>query len=117
MLKSTDPQGLNDAAFQLINAGQYAKALPFAQKAMKLAKRGTLTKGYATFNTGYALLNLGRCAQAVPYFRKALGEEPRKNAGDITPRIQAAQTCARGGSSGQGQSQSSGGDQGSSQGP
>ncbi len=116
MLKSTDAQGLNDAAFQLINAGQYAKALVFAERAIKYARHDKTTRGYATFNTGYALLNLGRCAEAVPYFKKALKIEPPKNADDITPRIQAAQTCARGGASGQGQSQSSGGQQASSQG-
>src|SRR5205814_639186 len=65
LLKSKDGRTLNDAAFALINAGEYDRALPFARKAMRDAKIGTLTRGYATFNVGYALLNLGRDRKSV----------------------------------------------------
>jgi tetratricopeptide (TPR) repeat protein len=116
MMKSTDGRGLNDAAYQEIHAGQYAAALPLAERAIEYSKRGSLTKGYATFNTGFALFKLGRCAEAARYFKSALKLEPAKNAGDITPRIQAAEACARGGASGQEQSQSSGARSGSSTG-
>src|SRR5437763_488532 len=53
LLKSQDGRTLNDAAFALINAGEYDRALPFARKAMRDAQRGTLTRGYATFNGGH----------------------------------------------------------------
>ncbi len=108
LLRSTDARTLNDTAYALINGGQYLRALPFAEKAMRRAAHGTRTLGYATFNTGYALLNLGRCAQALPYLRRSLTLEPKANAVDIQPRISSAQQCARGGASGPGQSQSSG---------
>ena len=116
LYKSKDAETLNDAAFAYINAGEYAKALPFARKAMSRAGHSTKTLGYATFNTGYALLNLGRCAQALPYLRSSLKLEPKANAIDIDPRITAAERCARGGASGPGQSRSSDGRTGSSQG-
>ncbi len=116
LYESKDAETLNDAAFAYIDAGEYARALPFAKKAMNLAKHGTKTLGYATFNTGYALYNLGRCARALPYLRSSLKLEPPANAIDIDPRITAAERCARGGASEPGQSHSSGAQTGSSQG-
>ncbi|HEX4521496.1 MAG TPA: serine/threonine-protein kinase [Gaiellaceae bacterium] len=117
LFKSKDPKTLNGAAFALIDAGEYATALPFAEKAMHQAKRGTKTLGYATFNTGYALYHLGQCTQALTYLRSSLKLEPKANAGDIQPWITAAQNCAQGGASSQVQSHSSGAQPGSSQGP
>jgi tRNA A-37 threonylcarbamoyl transferase component Bud32/tetratricopeptide (TPR) repeat protein len=114
LLRSTDARTLNDTAYALINGGQYLRALPFAQKAVRRAARGTPTLGYATFNTGYALLNLGRCAEALPYLRRSLTLEPKANAGFIQPRITLARQCARGGASGPAQSRSSGVQSGSS---
>jgi Protein kinase domain len=114
LLKSTDPLTLNGAAFALITAGQYARALPFARKAMRRAKRGTKTLGYATFNTGYALLNLGECRAALPYLRRSRTLEPKSNRQYIDPRITQAETCAQGGASGPAQSRSSGAQQDSS---
>ena len=107
-LKSKDGRTLNDAAFALINAGEYARALPFARKAMRNAKRGTLTRGYATFNLGYALLNLGRCVEALPYLNRSLKLQPAANRVYIQERITLAKQCAQGGASGPGQSRSSG---------
>jgi len=99
LLKSTDGRTLNDAAFALITAGEYARALPFAHRAMHYAKVGTTTRGYATFNVGYALLNLGRCAEALPYLRRSLHIEPPQNRVYIQERITTAQSCVRGGAS------------------
>jgi serine/threonine-protein kinase len=112
LMKSKDGRTLNDAAFALINAGEYARALPFARKAMHDAHG--LTKGYATFNVGYALLNLGECREALPYLRKSLNLQPPANRPYIQDRITTAQSCARGGASSPPQSRSSGGASGSS---
>src|SRR5437763_15410753 len=117
LLKSKDGRTLNDAAFALINAGEYDRALPFARKAMRDAKRGTLTRGYATFNVGYALLNLGRCGEALPFLRRALPLQPVENRVYIQERITAAQHCARGGASGPPQFRSSGAGPGPSRAP
>jgi tetratricopeptide (TPR) repeat protein len=107
LLKSTDGRTLNDAAFALITADEYQRALPFARKAMKDAKKGTLTRGYATFNVGYALYKLGECRQGLPYLRKALHLQPPRNGVYIRERITAAQNCAQGRASGPPQSPSS----------
>jgi len=117
LLKSKDGRTLNDAAFALINAGEYDRALPFARKAMRDAKIGTLTRGYATFNVGYALLNLGRCGEALPFLRRALRIQPVENRVYIQERITAAQHCAQGGASGPPQFRSSGAGSGPSRAP
>jgi predicted Ser/Thr protein kinase len=108
LLKSKDGRTLNDAAFALITAGEYDRALPFARKAMRDARVGTLTRGYATFNVGYALLNLGQCREALPYLRRSLRIQPTENGVYIQDRISAAQRCAQGGASAPPQSHSSG---------
>ena len=117
LLKSKDGRTLNDAAFALINAGEYDRALPFARKAMRDAKIGTLTRGYATFNVGYALLNLGRCGEALPFLRRALRIQPVENRVYIPERITAAQHCAQGGASGPPPFRSSGAGSGPSRAP
>jgi tetratricopeptide (TPR) repeat protein len=108
LLKSKDGRTLNDAAFALITAGEYDRALPFARKAMRQAKVGTLTRGYATFNVGYALLNLGKCREALPFLRHALRIQPADNHVYIQERITAAQRCVQGGASAPPQFHSSG---------
>src|SRR5204863_1911137 len=45
LLQSTDGRTLNDAAYYLINAGEYARALPFAEKALRHIPKGTPTRG------------------------------------------------------------------------
>jgi serine/threonine-protein kinase len=106
LIKSNDPRTLNDTAFYLLGAKQYARALPFARKAMRLADPATPTLGYATFNTGWALYELGRCKQALPVLNRALRLEP-SSSGDIEPWIKLARQCAQGGASGPAQSRSS----------
>jgi predicted Ser/Thr protein kinase len=108
LLKSKDGRTLNDAAFALITAGEYDRALPFARKAMRDAKAGTLTRGYATFNVGYALLNLAKCREALPFLRRALRIQPQQNRVYIQERITTAQRCVQGGASAPPQLRSSG---------
>jgi hypothetical protein len=100
VLKSTDGRTLNDAAFYLINAREYARAIPFAKRAVRFTARGSVTRGYATFNLGLSLLKVGRCADALPLLNRALRTEAPEQRPFIRPRIKQAQTCLRGGASG-----------------
>jgi len=86
---------LNDAAFYLLTAKQYARALPLAQEAMLTSPRTSTTYGYATFNYGWALLELGRCADALPVLRRALRLEAPAQRHLIRPRITQAEACSR----------------------
>jgi tRNA A-37 threonylcarbamoyl transferase component Bud32/tetratricopeptide (TPR) repeat protein len=101
LLRSRDGRTLNDAAYALIKVGEYARALPFARKAMKMAAVGSLTRGYATFNLGYALLELGRCREALPRLQRALAIEAKAQRRYIRPQIKQAQLCVQRGASAQ----------------
>ena len=107
LLRSEDGRTLNDVAFALIGAHDYARAVPFARKAVRKAQEGTLTHAYATFNLGLALLRLGRCDESLPLLRHALELEPADLKAFIRPKIKRAQRCARGGAAGPAQSASS----------
>jgi predicted Ser/Thr protein kinase len=96
LLQSQDGRTLNDAAFALINAHEYARALPLARKAAQVAVKGTPTRGYATFNYGFALLHLGRCRASLPPLELALKIEARSQRRFILPEITRARACARG---------------------
>ena len=100
LLTSNDGRTLNDAAFALIGAKQYARAVPFARKAVRKAAVGSVTRGYATFNLGLALLKLGRCGEALPDLRKALAIEAPEQAPFIRRRIKQAKRCVQRGASG-----------------
>jgi hypothetical protein len=116
MLQSTDGRTLNDSAFAFIQANQYARAIPFAKKAVRYTKKGSVTRGYATFNLGLALFKVGRCDEALPYLKRAFRLEAPFRRGDITPWIAQAKACVQGGASGPGHGQSSAGTQAASQG-
>jgi serine/threonine protein kinase len=96
LLRSKDGRTLNDAAFALINAHEYTRALPLARKAARVAKKGTVTRGYATFNYGFALLHLGRCRESLAPLQLALRIETKSQARFISPEIKRARACARG---------------------
>jgi hypothetical protein len=96
LLQSQDGRTLNDAAFALINAHEYARALPLARKAAQVAVKGTPTRGYATFNYGFALLHLGRCRASLPQLELALKIEAHSQRRFIVPEIRRARACARG---------------------
>jgi hypothetical protein len=100
LLRSNDGRTLNDVAFALIGAHAYNRALPFARKAVQKSTEGTLTKGYATFNLGLVLLELGRCAESLPYLRRALEIEPKPLRPYIRPRITQAERCVQRAASG-----------------
>jgi tRNA A-37 threonylcarbamoyl transferase component Bud32 len=100
VLKSTDGRTLNDAAFYLISAEEYARAVPFARRAMRYTALGSVTRGYVTFNLGLSLLKVGQCKEALPLLRRALEIEAPEQRPFIRPRIKQAQACLRGGASG-----------------
>ncbi len=96
LLRSDDGRTLNDVAYALINAHRYARAVPFARKAVKRTATGTVTRGYATFNLGYALLESGKCAEGLTYLRRALKIEPKPLRKYIRPQIKNAERCVQG---------------------
>jgi serine/threonine protein kinase len=96
LLQSNDGRTLNDAAFALIQAHEYERALPLAQKAARVAERGTLTRGYAIFNYGFTLLHLGKCKASLGPLKLALRIESKSQARYIRPQITQAQACVRG---------------------
>ena len=96
LLQSNDGRTLNDAAFALIQAHDYQRALPLARKAAHVSDKGTLTRGYATFNYGFTLLHLGRCKESLAPLELALRIESKSQARYIRPQITQAQACARG---------------------
>jgi serine/threonine-protein kinase len=100
VLKSTDGRTLNDAAFFLITAKEYARAIPFARRAVEYANKRTVTYGYATFNYGLALLKVGQCKEALPLLRHALKIEAPSQAHFIRPVITQAKACSQPGASG-----------------
>jgi hypothetical protein len=104
LLQSKDARTLNDAAYWLIRGGQYDRAVPFAQKAVRYVSRDDVVRGYATFNLGLALLKTGRCREALPYLQKALKIEAPEQRPFIRPRIKQAKTCVRRGAAAQAQS-------------
>ena len=89
-----DGHTLNDNGFALQQQGNYAAALPLLQQAVqRLAGTGPSDpyEGYANYNLGYTLFKLGRCAEAVPYLKRAEKLEPDRS----EPRAvrQQAQHC------------------------
>jgi serine/threonine protein kinase len=109
LIKSKDGRTLNDVAFYLLKARQWERALPFARKAVRRAKPGSLTRAYATFNLGYALYEVGRCNESLGPLRSALKLEPTWEAPYIRPWIKAAERCVQRGGSLPEPSHSSGG--------
>jgi hypothetical protein len=99
LLQSEDGRTLNDAAFALIKAHQYERALPFARKAARTAEKGSVTRGYATFNLGFTLLQLGRCQESLAPLQLALRIEAKAQRKFIRPQIKRALACAQGGAS------------------
>jgi serine/threonine protein kinase len=102
LLKSEDGRTLNDAAFALMKAHAYVRALPFARKAVRTAPKGSVTRGYATFNLGYTLLQLGRCQESLAPLERALEIEAKPLRKYIRPQIKRARACAQGAASGPG---------------
>ena len=102
LLKSEDGRTLNDAAFALMKVKAYARALPFARKAVRMTAKGSVTRGYATYNLGDTLLELGRCQESLALLDRALKIEAKPLRKYIRPQIRRARACAQGAASGPG---------------
>jgi tetratricopeptide (TPR) repeat protein len=62
---------LTDQATALMRSGNYAAALPLAQRALAtLDGTGETYEGYANYNVGKSLAELGRCDEAIPYLER-----------------------------------------------
>ena len=73
---------LNDRGYSYIGQHNWAAAIPLLQQAVrKLAGAGPSDpyEAYANYNLGYALYRSGRCAEAVPYLRRADRLEPDRS--------------------------------------
>ncbi|HEX2506168.1 MAG TPA: serine/threonine-protein kinase, partial [Gaiellaceae bacterium] len=58
---------LTDEATGLMNAGDYASALPLARRAYKsLRGSGDIYEAYAAYNTGKSYIELGNCQKGLP---------------------------------------------------
>jgi len=84
-------RALTDQATGLMNAGNYAGALPIALQALKLVQgSGDVYEGYANYDVGKSLAELGKCDEALPYLERReqlLGAHP-----DVTA---AKKKCGR----------------------
>jgi serine/threonine-protein kinase len=57
-----------DSSTYMIRAGNYAGALPVAQRALaELKGTGDIYEAYANYNIGTSLIHLGRCSEGIPY--------------------------------------------------
>ncbi len=93
LLRSNDGETLNNIAFALIGEHEYARALPFARRAMQKAQPRSAIRTYAVFNTGRTLLELDRCRESLPFLRKALTLEPDNLRGYVQSAIKQAESC------------------------
>ena len=94
---SKDGRTLNDAAFYLIKAGEYARAIPFARKALRktgASEARSTTSATRRSTSGIALLKLGRCGEALPCCERSLKLESAARRRTSEPRITQAKACA-----------------------
>jgi predicted Ser/Thr protein kinase len=63
-----EARALNDQATGLMREGNYAEALPLAQRALaSLEGSGDIYEAFANYNVGRSLIELGRCEEGLPY--------------------------------------------------
>jgi eukaryotic-like serine/threonine-protein kinase len=73
---------LNDRGYSYIGQHNWAAAIPLLQQAVRKlagAEPSDPYEAYANYNLGYALYRSGRCAEAVPYLRRADRLEPDRS--------------------------------------
>jgi tRNA A-37 threonylcarbamoyl transferase component Bud32 len=77
----TGAHALNDSGYAKMRGGDYAGALPVLQQAVQQLRGAGPSdpyEAYANYNLGYTLLHLDRCAEAIPYLRRAQQLEPQR---------------------------------------
>jgi tRNA A-37 threonylcarbamoyl transferase component Bud32 len=84
---------LNAQAYQLIQRGDFAGALPLLQQAVQALQGQTanINSGYANYNLGVTLIRLGRCADALPYLEAARQLEPDRH--EVDKALKIARRC------------------------
>jgi tetratricopeptide (TPR) repeat protein len=84
---------LNDAGFALLRAGNYDRALPLLERAVKrLAGSGSLTDAYALYNLSATRFALGRCDGVLAMLAQSQKLQGRKPAIDSL-RARAERRC------------------------
>ena len=88
---------LNAQAYELMQQGNYAGALPLLQQAVQdlQGQTGDINNGYANYNLGITLIRLGRCDEAVQYLETAKRLEPDRHEVEQAQKI--AHKCNGGG--------------------
>jgi eukaryotic-like serine/threonine-protein kinase len=84
---------LNAQAYELMQRGDYAGALPLLQQAVQAlqGQNGDVNNGYANYNLGVTLIRLGRCSEAIPYLETAKQLEPGRH--EVHDALKIAQHC------------------------
>jgi serine/threonine-protein kinase len=89
---SGSPSTLNDAGYKLYRGGDYAKSVPYFQKAVEgCGQSGELTCQYALYNLGSALHRSGKSAEGIPFLQQRLERFP-DNQPDVV-RAELAAAC------------------------
>jgi eukaryotic-like serine/threonine-protein kinase len=89
----TSGDALNAQAYELMQRGDFAGALPLLQQAVQAlqGQDGDINNGYANYNLGVTLIRLGRCSDAIPYLETAKQLEPGRH--EVHDALKAAQHC------------------------
>jgi tRNA A-37 threonylcarbamoyl transferase component Bud32 len=91
---AADPAALNDQGYQLMQAGDYAGAIPLLEQAVAAFPEGSreLTYAYALYNLGRSLRLAGRPAEAVPILERRL-QIPNQT-GTVQRELEAARAAS-----------------------
>jgi eukaryotic-like serine/threonine-protein kinase len=84
---------LNDQGFRLMQAGDYASALPLlAQSVQKLRGSGELAEAYASYNLAFTRLQLGQCGGVVKLLDRSEAVQGHRREIEEA-RAQASRSC------------------------
>ena len=90
------PTALNDDGFQLMQAGNYAEAVPVLRRAVTACgDSGDLVCQYALFNLGSSLYRSGDAAGAIPVLEQRLQRFPDNQPGAVRKELKAARKAAK----------------------
>ncbi len=79
---------LSDQAFRLMQQGNYAAALPVAQRALAMLRgSGHVYEAYANYNVGRSLAETGQCSAALPYIDRSEALQGHRREFDVVRRM------------------------------